>query len=510
MAENFFTRIFGSLFGGNGPDAEKKRMLKFVAKNISKSKFKYYKPSSKQVETSFVKLFYELYKAISPAKIMFQSTTPKAMKNVVLDTSLSDVQKEALSKLSDGNIQELSKSLSLKELRKEVDKNLAILSHEFVNTSRKIDDLYNNLILFYYFCSFDFYFTCRKFDSSIKEGDFTRQPHFVAIGGNYVVDDIKNFIYVAWPLLVVADWTDVFELLKRIKGTEPVNPALWKKIIARLMAIKESKIMEMMIQHITDNPYKLEEPRFTEENIVNPFINEIKTAAEKALSSVQATQTKNKIGELATVLFGKTTVAPLKNYCEDMSITLTKKNAGSFRYIEPMSYMKAFLSGFVGELNSLSDILIVRGKWTDSHASNQMSESNHQIMDIAKSVLEFDASLAEDGVLGHKIKTFLPRAERDKDSADILRTAVKDANNTAAKLIYNAQKYMIAYDKDLKLLLEDYAKVPKSVIVMNWPELSRFSEGQLKAMVITVYKKIYTFVSLLQNFPIELPGQIQK
>ena len=148
MAENFFTRIFGSLFGGNDPDAEKKRMLKFVAKNISKSKFKYYKPSSKQVETSFVKLFYELYKAISPAKIMFQSTTPKAMKNVVLDTSLSDVQKEALSKLSDGNIQELSKSLSLKELRKEVDKNLAILSHEFVNTSRKIDDLYNNLILF--------------------------------------------------------------------------------------------------------------------------------------------------------------------------------------------------------------------------------------------------------------------------------------------------------------------------------------------------------------------------
>ena len=42
---------------------------------------------------------------------------------------------------------------------------------------------------------------------------------------------------------------------------------------------------------------------------------------------------------------------------------------------------------------------------------------------------------------------------------------------------------------------------------MNWKEINHFAGENLKNMAIEVYKKIYLFVSLLQNFPVEIVRQ---
>ena len=52
MAEstsNFFTKLFESLFGSNDPEVEKKRRLKSIAKDLSKSKYHFYKASSDEI-----------------------------------------------------------------------------------------------------------------------------------------------------------------------------------------------------------------------------------------------------------------------------------------------------------------------------------------------------------------------------------------------------------------------------------------------------------------------------
>ena len=54
---SFFSNIFSSLFGGNDPEAVRKRMLKNIAKNLQKTKYHFYKASSHEADPSLAKFF---------------------------------------------------------------------------------------------------------------------------------------------------------------------------------------------------------------------------------------------------------------------------------------------------------------------------------------------------------------------------------------------------------------------------------------------------------------------
>ena len=72
--QSFFQSLFANLFKSSNPEAEKKRRLKAIAKAFSKTKYhNFYKPSTIEVLAPFAKLFYDIYKLISPAQIQFKS-----------------------------------------------------------------------------------------------------------------------------------------------------------------------------------------------------------------------------------------------------------------------------------------------------------------------------------------------------------------------------------------------------------------------------------------------------
>ena len=83
---SFFFFFFGSLFSGNDPEAEKKRLLKSIAKNLSHTGYKFYKAASDQILPGFGKFFYDMYKIISPAQLFFQNQpNPAFYKNMVIE-----------------------------------------------------------------------------------------------------------------------------------------------------------------------------------------------------------------------------------------------------------------------------------------------------------------------------------------------------------------------------------------------------------------------------------------
>ena len=128
----------------------------------------------------------------------------------------------------------------------------------------------------------------------------------------------------------------------------------------------------------------------------------------------------------------------------------------------------------------------------------EMSNQYHALLEISDSITEFDEKMAEEGEIGIKIKTLLPRTERDKEANNIIRTILGDANSMAKDYLVAAARNMIGFAKTLKSLIEDYSK-PKGEILMNWKELDRYAEHPIKTLGIEVYKKLYLFVSLLQG-----------
>ncbi|MBR3548464.1 MAG: hypothetical protein IKN90_00140, partial [Treponema sp.] len=273
----------------------------------------------------------------------------------------------------------------------------------------------------------------------------------------------------------------------------------------RLRSVKDENVFEMMIQLITEDPLYREKVKVENQHIMDGYLQEIKRQMESVLEDVKEQEEKFNTEKLVQQVFGTLNVEPLKNYNEEINEVLDKKSFKGYKYAEPVKYLKLFLLDYAKkEIRDLSDIILVRGEWTNQQMSTPMSEALHRLLNISDAILKFDEKLAENGEWGMKIKTLLPRCERDKEARNIINMVIGDANDEAAQLISGAVKYMVIYDRNLKTVLEDFMKAPHSQLIVNWSDLDRFSEGTLKNKAVSIYKTIYTFVQLMQLFNVQL------
>ena len=396
----------------------------------------------------------------------------------------------------------MSRKIPVKEMSVSINQNIELLNKEFDSAKvAKIDALYSKLVSMMNFCNYDYYFLLKKFDSSLHERNFQTSPKFQAINSSYIVEDLRKFIDVAWPIPFDQDWEDVLKLLKHVKGTDIISAGVWRKVLAKVRPLRDRHVLEMMIQLITENPLYKDSYKADEFHIVDDYISSIKKQADEVLEKIKKQQAEGKIDSLV----GAVEVPSLRNYTEGASEAFERKGIASFKYTNPLAYLKNFLLEYTKkEIREVADILLVRGEWTNQQMSTPMSEAFHQLLGASDRIVKLDSLLAEDSQWGIKIKTHLPRSERDRDARGIIQTTVRDANNEAASCIITSVQNFMIFDRNLKMLLEDFVKFPRSELLLNWKDLDHFAEGRLKEMCVTVYKKIYAFVQLMQAYQVRI------
>ncbi len=498
---SFFQNLFSSLFSGNDPEALKRKQLKNIAKSLSHSGCKFYKAGSGQVLSAFGKFFYELYKVVSPAQLLFQNQqNPNYYKNISVDYSLTESQKQLSENLTEESILTLSKNMPFPELKAKLSQELETFISDFdIDKINKIDSLYTKLLAFKSFCLYDFYFMLKKFDSSIREGEFNRTPKLEPIEGAYIADDLKDFASILYSLPLDEDWDDLMALFKETKGVEPIKPSHWNKIVQRLRQYRDGRVFDMMIQLITHDPEYFTDVTAKQEHVVEAYIDSTKNQVAGAIKKLENEQKNSKIDSLLVQIFNTSAVVVLRHYTEAGSAVFEKKNLGSFEYAKPLNYLKAFLLEFVKrDVREYADLVLIRGKWTMAQLSTDMSNHYHQMLEASDEITNFDDKLGEEAEIGIKFKSLLPRAERDKEANNIIRTTLKDTNAVAREYLVNTTKAMINFAKILKSVIEDHQKA-KGEIVMNWKELDRFADHPIDQLGVEVYKKMYLFVQLMQG-----------
>ncbi|WP_191014384.1 hypothetical protein [Treponema zioleckii] len=500
--ENIFQKLFGSFFHKNDPEAEKKRKLKAIAKTLSKTKYKFYKAGSDQILPQLGKFFFEIYKLISPTQLMFQNQqNPNAFKTLVVDYSLSEEQKKIVDELSEESIKTISASMEFDKLKQKVKSNLDTLSSDFSQDKiREIDDIYSKLMSFRAFCLFDFYFMLKKFDSSLKEREFNKTMKFNPIDASYIADDLKDFLAITWAMPLNKDWSDMMGMFKAIKGVEPIKPAVWNKLMNKLEQMRSANVFEMIIQLTTKDPTYFVSVEEKREQIVETYIEKIRLEATNTIRKLEAEQKDSKIDSIATQIFNTSAITALKYYTDAKSAIFVKKNLGRFEYTKALNYMKAFLLEYVKrDVRDYADLVLIRGKWGASPLSKAMSEAFHTLLENSDKITTFDGKLSEEGgEYGTKLKTLLPRSDRDKEAANIIKTTLRDCNSIAKEFVVNSTKNLIVFAKGTKDLVEDYKKA-RPELITNWKELDRFAENPIQELAVEVYKKIYLMVNLMQG-----------
>jgi len=500
--ESFFARIIKLFFRHDDAEAIKKRQLKALAKEITKNKFgKWYKPSSLEFQPQMARFFYELYKVVGPARaLLANAASSKVLKVITVEQNLSKHQHQIREKLTPEAIQERANKTPPKELGVQVRKELASFIHGFDGKKvEEIDLLYRQLNEFIHFVLFDYYFFLKKFDPALPEDKYSYTPNYTTISGEYLKNELKDFIIVLYTLSLDTNWERLFAIITAYKNVQPVNAAQWKKQLSALNDVRRSEILEKIIRHLTKDPtYTIENTPSTEK-ITDDYLKQMEKTIEDTLKKILTAQKNSHIATLVQRAFGGTEIASgTKYYHPRSNAAFDKRGIAGYIYADAMNYLKSFLVDyFKSDIRALSDLILVRGQWTQPALSSEYSESFHNLMQLSTKILEFDEKFSEGSELGVKFRTLLSRMEREQEAGKQVQKYLNDANAAALKLLKVSIKNIMTLGNTIKSCIADYDK-PHRELLQNWKEIEQHSDKPIKEWMHAVYTKVYNFITLEQ------------
>lgn len=505
----FMSILYRLFFGGDDPEREKKRLLKVLAKDLQRVRYKFYKVKGEQAQPGLAKFFFEIYKVTSNASMILQGADKSlTLKSICIEHFMSSEQLSILDGLSEEAIRERAKTMDPKALASALKEELVRLFSGFDSQKiNLINETYFSIVRFLRFVNFDYYFVLKKFDSSLAERNFTASPKFDVLNGEYIVEDIKDFQEIALLMEKNDSWDLIFDILKKYKALDPVDRNDWSKMIAAVSNVNQSDVLTLIVRHAGKDPWYNPVPDKAAQRIVESYIEKTRTQVETNLNKLMNERRGAQIDKLLVMVFATKTIERTKYYTEKANLTFSKKQTNGFTFVEPINYMKAFLLDyFKKDVREFQELVLVRGKWTTNVLSQQLSELYYQILSIADQILAFDESLSEDADYGGRLRKAMGRVvERDANSASTLRKVMNEVNEKAARLVSDAAQSLITFGKYLKILLEDIDRKEHEILI-NWKELENMSDIPMKTRISEIYKKLYYFIQLIQLYAKANPG----
>lgn len=499
---NFFTNLLETLFGANDPEAIKRRQLNAIAKDFNKTKCsKFYKYSTNEALPQMARVFYEMYKVTFPARTMFQTIqNPNLLKHLVIGYLTPKAIKDLEDSLDENKLMELAKTVPVEKLKKEALIRAGQYSDYFsVDRVIQIDNLYNQLMAFKEFCMFDFFVMLRKFQKSYKEGDFTNPPQFDKVNADAILNDLKDFIAVAWALPLDGNYDDMIKLLRQYKGVEPVTIGNWTKIVKRVMSFRTSGVLDMLLKLITSNPATAIVTNTKSYAITEKYIETFKQNVETTMNKLVKIERTKKTSGISGQLFQGVSESPLRFFTDEANETFEHKKLKCFQNTQTLSCIKTFLIEiFKKDIRDYYELVVVRGKWESQAISTSFSEAYNNLMSLSDNIIKFDNSLAEDATVGLKIKNHLPKTDRDSGARNIVNRLIDDSNASAYEFATTAFDNILVIGKTVKDLIEDVDR-KSHLLISNWKELEHYSEIPPKEFSVKVYKQIYLFTSLIKT-----------
>lgn len=499
----FFQRVFAFFLSAGDPEKEKRRLLKQVAKDLRKSRYKFFSTRGDMAQPAMAKFFHEIYKVVGPAQTLLRSSeSSMALRDIIIELHLDKELLALKESFGEAQLRERAEKIDTKTLGSEVKEGLVTFFSAFTaDIIKNIDRVYHLFEIFYNFTMYDYYFFLKKFDSQLMEKDFSYIPRFDSISADYISEDIKDFLEVLLPIDRGEDWDKLFDVLKEYRNLEIVSRPAWKKILGLAVDIKNSGIMELIIRYTEKDPYYTPEMRVTKEMIVEPYLERVKIGAESAVRKILQERKNQRVERLAQMVFSDGVSPRMRNYTDQNGDLYIKRKTAGFTHTVPTNYLKNFMLDFAKkDMRELRDLLIIRGKWMTNFLSQQMSDSFQQVLNLSDRLIEFDESCGTDGDYGIKLRKVVNKADRDKAAMRSLQETIKEINGKAASLVSESGQSLVGFGKNIKNLIDDYDKAARAEIIINWKEVDSASEGEIKKRMTEVYRIVYYFLQLLQLY----------
>jgi len=499
MAEDLMDKVF-SFFSGEDMTDEKQNMLKQIAKELSHNKYaRFFRVRSEEADPSFSSFLFSVYKVVYPIKEFFKDERKTTMlKSLIVESCIDASIQETIKRLDPAVLDAKAKTMSAEQLIAAIQSDVEALTTQFdynhitvVNHRYELAAALNQLVKYNFLGFF------KKFDPHFVDGSFIVEPKFPAIKTILIIDQIGEFLSVSQPLMPEDDWNGLLTLLKVCEGRDLVNPEQFNTMIKTLREVHTSKILEFMVQYTLRNPVWQWKQSFFHETIGDIWLETKKAEAYEYIAKINNAKKNSQISALTKEIFETTDLVKLENYTVQAGEVFKRKNLDSFIYAEGVNYLKAFIDEFIDkETKELSDILLIRGQWTNNTMAREMSEALHLLLDTPQGIADLDTVMSEDGADGSRLRASLLRVDRDQTQVRYINSIVAKNNDQALEIINEAVQALIVIGKHLKNLIEDKQKKHPELL-LNWRELDLASKEPIAQRMVGDFKRINYFVQLM-------------
>ncbi|MBN2551945.1 MAG: hypothetical protein JXB06_04220 [Spirochaetales bacterium] len=502
-AEAGFFRKLADLFAGSvDPRKEKRRLLKSVYKTLRKIGARYYNPKTGKVEPALAKVFYEFHTTFAPAqKILQNAKSSKVLRTIVVESGLNKEQLDLEERLSEESILKRAQSTDYRQLVNQIKRETSEFFACFdVNRTREINETYRTVSILLNLIHFDYHYLLRKFDPHIPEGKNPYHPRFESTNAEHVSEELQEFLEI-FPLFDPAEnWNAIWEMLSTYRNAEIVARDAWRRLLNLIRKLRRTRELELLVQLIKEDPFYKPKLKSETQNIVDGFLSKIRRQIDLTLQKISKQQRNSKIESLLKSLFGNSSYARLLNYSEETSELFARKGLGGYSFALPLNCLQSFIKDIVvGELRQLIELLLIPAKWTDNSPSKLLSDSFHQLQDLAKEIDGFDARLSEEHEEGRRLYGMVSRADKNPQAQYMARKSLKKVNDGARSMLVRSCQATITLGKVLKQLYEDY-KRPNAQMILNWREIDARSKRDMRQLFVNNYQKLYHFVQLVKLY----------
>ncbi len=495
--------FFASL-GKKKGDRETRNSLREIEKRLRSSR-EYFSPKKKVLLGDFAQKFYSIYElTFELDESLGAILRSQEFKTILIESFFEEEETALLEQIDYDRTYKKCQEKPIDVVAKEIDECLGQLEGFFTPEKRgEINNMYDALHRVSDILSFDYYALLKKFDFKLPQNDSRYRPTFEPVGGDFLLDNLKDFDYLLGSINLKTDWEHLFKAVNIYRNQGVLNYESWKVILSVLKAFKKTKILWNLIAYIEESPhYKAASVEPGNYDLTDDYIGKLEKEARKPLAAIEQDRRRSYRDGLLVGLFGTANVNSLKYYTCEQREALIQHSLSCFFYIEPLNYLATFMNNFFigGGIQSVVMRILVTGQWVNIKDSEAFSEAFYQLQTIPKQITQFDNVVSPNGEVGEKIERFLRTVVKSKNAATSLNIIFRRLDQKAHELVEVASGHLSVVNKNIKLCIEDYAKEPKSELVGNWKAIAELGEKPLEEELDFACEKIDLFLQLIEYY----------
>lgn len=493
--ESILDILIGIFLGGS-----ERKKLRNISKRLANRGYRYIKRD--HIQPEFASLAYSFYKETELSrKILNKFLSQETFTYSIMLSAVPDHIRSLFFLVDANEIRMRAKSLDWEELQKETNSALLSIREYFSEKSLiRVNNAFRTIYAYRAFCMFDFFMLLRRFNSGLKEKDFSGTPHFKQANGLSTIDFVADFESALQYFLMAEDWNVIHAFFTYVNnGNDAISMDDHGVLYQKATHLNNDNVLVNMCKLVHHNPDYTINPPTVPNGKIEELLRKIFREADETLKEIYQTQRKEKIDALVSSIFTSESNFALEYYSTKINKSLIARKIQYFTYAVPIGYLKAFFNENIkSKLKIFTDAITIKGRSPSPNIIKEFFQISEELFVISDSIRLLDEKASPSSDIGGRIHAARTSENGYSDLANVVRD-VEMLNTEASTIIRRAQSSLTLFKGMVSKFAMD-SKKPQGEIIENWKEINSMANSSAHEYFIPLVDKIQNMQALLSLF----------